>query len=413
MRGPRVPGWLYVLFLALLTTATDEFVIAGVLPRIATDLRLSPSVVGQLVTVFALAYAVGAPTLAVVVARWPRRTVLVCGLAVFVLANVASAIAPSFGVLLAARVGAALAAAVITSAAFGTAAAGAPPGQQGRYLAVTTAGMTVALFTGVPVGTVLGDLVGWRATFWLIAAVGTVTAIGLLMTVPTLPGEAPPATLGQRLAPLRSRAALRLVAVTFLAAGGGLMFYTYLGVYVARTGAGRPLSVVLLVAGVAGLTGALLSGRAVDRLGARFSLRLVLGGHALALLVIAGAGFLGVGGPPGLVMLLVLVALWSMFAWGLTPPVQGSMFVAVGPAAAMPALALNVAGLYLGTSVAGALGGLVLAAADARLIPLLGALFLVCSYLLAAGPPGGRDRGPRPGHQHPDTVVANAGTTRR
>ncbi|MER7080749.1 MFS transporter, partial [Saccharopolyspora kobensis] len=261
---PALPGWLYVLFLALLATATDEFIIAGVLRAIADDLRVSVAAAGQLVTVFAVVYAVGAPTLAVVCERFPRRAVMVGGLGVFVLSNAAAAVAPGYWWLLAARV----AAAVIASAAFATAGAGAPPQQQGRYLAVVTAGMTAALFTGVPLGTWLGGTMGWRATFWLIAAVGAIVMAGVLATAPKVSGgEIAP--LRERLAPLRDPGVLRLVLVTFLAASGGLIFYTYLAAYT-REVAGDSTAALpfpLFVVGVAGLVGALLAGRVTDSWG--------------------------------------------------------------------------------------------------------------------------------------------------
>src|SRR5690242_1168126 len=95
-----LPSWLFVLFLTLLATATDEFIIAGVLKAVASDLNISVSAAGQLVTVFAVVYAIGAPTLAVIFKRFPKRTVMVAGLLVFVLANVAAAVAPGYWFLM-------------------------------------------------------------------------------------------------------------------------------------------------------------------------------------------------------------------------------------------------------------------------------------------------------------------------
>ncbi|OEV11535.1 arabinose ABC transporter permease, partial [Streptomyces nanshensis] len=117
----RLPNWLHILFLTLVATATDEFIIAGLLPRIADDLDVGVPAAGQLVTVFAVVYALGAPTLAVLCERFARRTVTATGLALFVAANIAAALAPGYWWLLAARVAAALCAAVVTAAAFATA----------------------------------------------------------------------------------------------------------------------------------------------------------------------------------------------------------------------------------------------------------------------------------------------------
>ncbi|MGW7276916.1 MFS transporter [Streptomyces sp. NPDC054844] len=387
-KRPALPGWLYVLFLTLLATATDEFIIAGVLPAIAGDLDVGVAAAGQLVTVFAVIYAVGAPTLAVVCERYPRRTVMVSALVVFVLANVAAAVAPGYWWLMAARVAAALGAAVVASAAFATAAAGAPQGEQGRYLGVVTAGMTAALFTGVPLGSWLGGALGWRATFWLIALVGAVAAVGLLVAAPSVPGSEP-APLRERLAPLRNLLVLRLVAVTFLAASGGLMFYTYLAAYTAQvtsTSSGL-LSFLLFVVGIAGLGGALLSGRITDAWGPARSLRLVVGGHALALGLAALLVFSGTDNRFGLAL---VIGCWSLFAWGLTPPVQGSVLKAAGPASGMTALALNISGLYLGTGVAAAVGGVVISTAGTQYVPVAAAALMGLSFVLTLVPAAAR-----------------------
>lgn len=385
MKSTALPGWLYVLFLTLLATATDEFVIAGVLPALADDLEVSVGAAGQLVTVFALIYAVGAPTLSVLCERFAKRTVLVVGLLLFVLANVAAALAPGYWFLMGARVAAALCAAVVASAAFATAAAGAPDGAQGRYLGVVTAGMTAALFSGVPLGSWLGGAFGWRATFWTIAAVGAVAAAGLLATAPAVPGSAP-APLRERLAPLRDRAVLRLVTVTFLAASGGLMFYTYLGTYTAEVAGGSYglLSFALFLVGAAGLIGALLSGRVTDLWGPQRSLRRVLAGHALTLALAAGLIFSGIDNRYALA---AVIACWAVFAWALTPPVQGSILAAAGPAAAMTALSLNISGLYLGTGVAAAVGGALIGTIGIPAVPLAASILMILAFLLSPSGP--------------------------
>lgn len=388
----RPPLWLFVLFVVLLATATDEFIIAGILPAVAEDLGVSVAAAGQLVTVFAVVYAAGAPTMAVALERYPRRTMMVTGLAVFTLANVGAAAAPEYWSLMALRAVAALSAAVVTAAAFATAASRAPEGQQGRYLAVVTAGMTVALITGVPLGAWLGGVVGWRATFLLLAGVGAAAAVGLLLCAPAVPGGEP-APLRDRLRPLATPAVLRCVLITFLAAGGGLMFYSYLSVYAARVASDSHtlLTALLFLVGTAGFLGALLSGRWADSMGPQRALRAVIGGHAVALALLAVLAF---GGPGHPVVLGALVALWGVFAWGLNPPVQGSVLVAAGPGNGMTALAVNIAGLYLGTGVAGALGGVVVELAGAAWLPVASTVLMLASLALTLRP--ARENPPAP-----------------
>ena len=395
MRG--LPGWLLVLFVVLLAAGTDEFVIAGVLPEIGRDLGVPVAVAGQLVTAFAVVYALGAPLLSLVTDRLPRRAVIVAGLALFVLANALAALAPGYPVLLAARVLSAVGAAVVTSTAFAVAAEGAPEGRQGRYLAVVVAGITVALFTGVPLGAWTAGAYGWRSTFWMIAGVGAVAAVAVRLTAPDLPGGAT-APLRERLAPLRSLPVVRLLSMTFLGAVGGLMFYSYLAPYVAsvadRTAReAQPLVVgALFLVGVTGVVGALLGGRAVDAWGPHRTLRRAVGGHVLAMAAAAALGLVaaGTGGGGGggwvLVPLALVVGVWSVLAWSFNPPAQG-VLMSIAPRAAVTAMALNISAMYLGTGVGGALGGAILKVTgdEAAWVPAVATVLLASSYVLARG----------------------------
>ncbi|RRD04276.1 MFS transporter [Arachnia propionica] len=367
------------MFIAALALGTDEFVIAGVLNTVAADLHVTAGAAGQLVTSFALAFALGAPALAVWVDRRPRRVVLLAGLGVFVLTNIGCALAHDMTSLMIVRVLAGLSAAVVSTTAFATAAEGAPEGRQGRYLAVVTTGLTVALFTGVPVGTWLAEVLSWRTTFVLIAAVAASSALIAAATMPRLPGSAP-STLAERFAPLRNPGVLRMVVAVLACGTGGLMFYTYLGPITLHTlGTDAPLPFLLLVVGVVGLGSALLGGRLTDLHGARWARLMILGGHVLALAaltvivqVTAPVWWFG----PGL-------AVWAVFAWALNPPLQAST-IAAAPEAAMTAVSLNVSGLYLGAAAGGALGGFLLDRSSAPVLPAVGVIALGVAWLIAA-----------------------------
>ena len=373
----RRPLWLAALFIAMLALGTDEFVIAGVLGDVAADLGATPGAAGQLVTSFALAFALGAPVLAVWLDRFPRKSVLAGGLTVFVLANLGSAAAPDLGTLMLLRVVAGLSAAAISTTAFAAAAQGAPEGKQGGYLSVVTAGLTVALFTGVPVGTWIAGAWGWRATFAMVALVAAVAAAALL-TMPRLSGSAG-GSLAQRLAPLKNTGVLRMVAAVLLCGTGGLMFYTYLGpIITSLLGSDAVLPVILLVVGLVGVGSALLGGRLTDAWGARSARSAILAGHALALLLVGSLVMLGA---PAWAF-GAAVALWSVFAWALNPPLQAST-IAAAPATAMTAVSLNISGLYLGTALAGALGGLVVDSIGAEAVPFVGAAALIAAWAIA------------------------------
>lgn len=330
-------------------------------------------------TGFAFAFALGAPVLAVWLDRYPRRLVLFGGLAVFVLANIGCALAPDLTTLLVLRIIAGLSAAAVSTTAFATAAEGAPEGKQGTYLSVVTAGLTVALFTGVPVGAWIAGALSWRSTFVLIAIVAALAALIALMTMPRLPGGKP-GTLGQKLAPLRNTGVLRMVVAIFLCGTGGLMFYTYLGPITLHTlGTDTALPILLLVVGLVGVVSALIGGRLTDSYGPRRARLAILGGHALALALVATLVFIGAP----IWLFGIGVGIWSIFAWALNPPMQAST-IAAAPDAAMTAVSLNISGLYLGTAVAGALGGLTLDHLGASAIPVAGVIALAAAWLVAA-----------------------------
>ncbi|GAA5129243.1 hypothetical protein GCM10023320_49440 [Pseudonocardia adelaidensis] len=246
---------------------------------------------------------------------------------------------------------------------------------------MVTAGMTVALLTGVPAGTWFAGAQGWRATFWLLAGLGICVAVGVMLTAPDIPGGEP-ASLANRLGPLRSLPVARLVAATFLCGAGGMMFYSYLAPVTAAlaNGSYQLLSIVLLVVGVVGIGGVVLGGRSTDAWGPRRARQLAIGGHGGALLLVAVFAFRGTRSA---VVFAVLVAVWSVFAWALNPPMQASV-LAAAPHAGMTAMALNISALYLGTGVAGVLGGAIVDLTAANFVPLAGGVLLLIALFFAS-----------------------------
>lgn len=152
---------LLPLALAMFAVGTDGFVIAGLLPQIAADLRVDVAVAGQLVTVFALVFAVSAPILGALTSGVDRRTALFVALGIFVVGNVATAIAPTYETVISARAVTAIGAGGIGAAAFSAAAAIAPEARRGRALAFVMGGLTLAIAFGLPTGTLIGGA-GWR-----------------------------------------------------------------------------------------------------------------------------------------------------------------------------------------------------------------------------------------------------------
>ncbi|GGP04525.1 MFS transporter [Nonomuraea glycinis] len=179
-----MPLPLYLLAVALFAMGTSEFMLAGLLPDIAADIGVPVATAGLLTSAFAIGMVVGAPLMAALARRWPRRSSLLGFLGLFLIAHVLGACTGSFTVLLASRIIAALANAGFLAVALTAATELVPPHRKGRALAVLLAGTTVATIAGVPAGALLGTLIDWRATFWGMAMLCLPSALGVVSGIP-------------------------------------------------------------------------------------------------------------------------------------------------------------------------------------------------------------------------------------
>lgn len=347
--------WLAVAAFAI---GTEAFVIAGLLPVIAADLQVSAGAAGQLVTVYALTYAVGSPILAVAFNNLDRRTLLALALTVFIAANLLAAMATTFVLLLASRMLMAVGAGLCMPTALAVSVAVATPERRGRAIALVTSGLTVATVLGVPFGTLVGNHLGWRNTFVMVAGLGAVALLGLLFGLPRgLPRTT--ATIGQRIAVARRGAVLHALAITILWAVGGFTMFTYLSVPLRELGFGpTEISLALLVFGSAAAIGNLLGGSLADRIGPIPTATLGLIGMILALTLQSAALKFA---PPELARPIVLALLFcqGLSGWGFYTA-QIASIVRIEPDVATIALSLNASAMYLGFAIGGITGAIVL-----------------------------------------------------
>lgn len=382
-RHARYPAWLLALCLASFAAGTDNFVIAGVLPKMASDLDVSEAVAGQLITAFSLTYALSAPLVAVATARLPRRVVLLTALTVFALANVGAAIAPSYWMLLVMRIITAVAGASVMPAAFATAARMAPKDSMGRYLGVITFGQSIALVVGVPIGTALSGSFGWRSTMVFVAVLAVCVLVFLRLFLPPQPG-APALPLRRRLAPLGSRPVLVGLVGTVIGATGNFMTFSYVAPIadaVSHAGAGR-LSVLVAIMGLASAVGAVVGGRLADSWGPGPTIVAALSLQVASTLVLGFCGWRWPGAVSVLVLGLLLAG-WGIFGGALTPPLQARLLSLAGDAG-NEVVALNSSCLFLGISLSGALGGTVLASTGPASVPVAaGAISTLAIVVLA------------------------------
>lgn len=350
-----------VLWLALAAFAigTEAFVIAGILPAIAADLGISLAATGQLVTAYALTYAIGSPILAVAFNNFDRRRLLALALCLFIAGNLLAVVASGFVMLLASRMLMAVGAGLCMPTALGVAVAIASPERRGRAIALVTSGMTAATVLGVPLGTWIGVHFGWRATFVLVAILGAIALAGLLLGLPRgLPRNT--ASLAQRIAVARHGAVLHALAVTMFWAIGGFTVLIYLSVPLQGLGfSPSEIGLALLVFGAAAAIGNMTGGALADRVGPAATVTLGLAIMLLALTLQSVA--LKFGAPEyARPMILVLIFCWGIGGWTFYPG-QVANLVRIEPQASMIALSLNASAMYFGFAIAGALGGVVLA----------------------------------------------------
>ncbi|MGW4355344.1 MFS transporter [Nocardia sp. NPDC004582] len=342
-----------ILALGTFAVGTDSFILAGFLPDMAGTLGVSLASAGLAVTVFAATYALGSPVLATLTARLPRRTLLVTALLVLALANLGSALAPAFWMLVATRIVAALGAAAFTPNAAAVASALVPPQARARALAVVVGGLTVATALGVPLGDLLAERMGWRSALIGVAVACAIAATGVAAWVPALPGN-PMVPLVTRLAVLRDRSVAAVLPLTVLGMGAAYTVYAYAVPALGALGIGSSATAwVLALYGVGAVAGNLSSGYATDRFG---PVPVLTSGYALMAVSLGVMAALAATGARLPVLVGVLALGWGAATWCQTPAQQHRL-IAAAPAESGLVVALNASCIYLGIGAGTLLGG--------------------------------------------------------
>ena len=374
MSGGRANLVLATLFLGMFVLGTAELLVVGVLNVIAADLQVSIPAAGASVTGYALGLAIGGPLLAALTIRLDKRLVLAGALLLFILANLATVLTASYGLFLTARVGTGAFQGLFIAAAFGVGISVVPPERMGRAISVVVSGVTVSAALGVPLGTLAGQLLGWRGSFVAIVVVSVVALIATLAVVPAVPssGGGAGSQAKYAFAP-RVLAVLVLHVLVFAAIYTAL---TYIVPFLETvTGVSGPwISVFLLAYGVATAVGSMSGGRFADRNAAR---TLIVGSigvtAALAVLHLLGA-----------VALLAAVAVLAMglFGMGIAPSLQYRVVSLAGPGGALaqslPASAVNV-GIAFGSFA----GGVAIERSTASSVVLPGLVIAVIAVAVA------------------------------
>lgn len=393
-----MPVALIALTIAAYAIGTTEFVIVGLLPTVASDLDITLPLAGLIVSVYALGVTFGAPVLTALTGRIERKPLMLGLMALFILGNTVSAIAPSYETLLLGRVLAAFAHGVFFSVGATIAADLVPEDRRASAIAMMFMGLTVAIVTGVPLGTLIGQTFGWRATFWAVSALGIVALAALALLLPRHIHKAAPAALIEQLRVLGSGRLLLVFAMTALGYGGTFVAFTFLAPILQEV-TGFPegaVSLILVLYGVAIAIGNIVGGKLANADPVRaltflFALQVIVLllfsvtviSPVVSVLTLAALGFLQFANVPGLQLYVVQLAKQHL------------------PGAVDVASALNIAAFNLGIAIGAWLGGLVV---DSPLglasTPWVGAI-LVAGALALTLLSGALDRR---GHSRPVTA---------
>ncbi|WLG98254.1 MFS transporter [Pseudomonas sp. FP198] len=373
-QGAKLPyGALLALAMTGFICIVTETLPAGLLPEIGDGLSVSPSLAGQMVTVYALGSLLAAIPLTIATQTWRRRTVLLLTVIGFLVFNSITALSSVYWLTLIARFFAGVSAGLAWSLIAGYARRMVVPALQGRALAVAMVGTPIALSLGVPLGTWLGGAIGWRMSFGVMSGLTLVLIAWVLIKVPDYPGQSSSQRLGLRqvLFTPGVRAVLGVVLTWMLAHN---ILYTYIAPFVSGAGLGRHVDLVLLVFGVAALAGIWISGRLVDR-------------HLRAAVLVSLATFAAVAVFLGMFSASAAAICLGVFIWGLTfggaaTLLQTALADAAGEGADV-ALSMNVVVWNSAIAGGGLLGGVLLGQWGVSTFPWILLVLLLASLSLA------------------------------
>ncbi|MFX1736096.1 MFS transporter [Paraburkholderia sp. A1RI_3L] len=344
-----MPLPLLALAVAAFGIGTSEFVIMGLLPDVARDLAVSIPAAGMLVSAYALGVTIGAPIVAIVVANMPRKQALMRLIGIFIVGNLLCAIAPGYAVLMGARIVTAFCHGAFFGIGSVVAAGLVAPNRRAQAIALMFTGLTLANVLGVPLGTALGQLAGWRATFWAVTGIGVAAAIALAVCLPAKI-EMQKASLVHEFTVLKNPQVLMVLGISVLASASLFSVFTYITPILEDVTGFTPhaVTLVLLLFGLGLTVGSTLGGRLADwRLMPSLLTVLVL--IATIETVFAVTMHSAVGA-------MATVFVWGVLAFAIVPPLQ---MLIVDRASHAPNLAstLNQGAFNLGNATGAWLGG--------------------------------------------------------
>ncbi|KLV21860.1 MULTISPECIES: MFS transporter [Bacillus] len=344
---------VYLLALAAFLIGTIEYIITGIIQMVAHDLHVTTSTAGLLVTSLALSAAIGAPIVIALTINMDRRKILTWTLIIFILSNFITSISHSFEMVMITRVLQGISGGTAIVVAMAVATRLVEREKRGTAIGIILMGLSSSLVLGVPIGTFLSSMIGWKALF---AAIGVITLIPLIVVYRRIPSmkEQEPVTLRMQLSILKDKRILLAVAVTLFYVGGYSTLFTYLTPFLQKSAnlSITEISGILLLAGICSFLGSSLGGMSADKKGPIFT---IFSGITLQIMMLMLLAFV----TGNLVVMVAVIMIWMIATWS-TSPAQQLYLVTLVPKSPDIALSVNTSFIQFGFALGSGLGGIVL-----------------------------------------------------
>ncbi|QKN79431.1 MFS transporter [Bacillus pumilus] len=344
---------VYLLALAAFLIGTIEYIITGIIQMVADDLHVTTSAAGLLVTSLALSAAIGAPIVIALTINMDRRKILSWMLIIFILSNFITSVSHSFEMVMMTRILQGISGGTAIVVAMAVATRLVEREKRGTAIGIILMGLSSSLVLGVPIGTFLSSMIGWKALF---ATIGLITLIPLIVVYRRIPSmkEQEPVTLGMQLSILKDKRILLAVAVTLFYVGGYSTLFTYLTPFLQASAnlSITEISGILLLAGICSFLGSSLGGIAADKKGPIFT---IFSGIILQIIMLMLLAFV----TGNLVVMVAVIMIWMIATWS-TSPAQQLYLVTLVPKSPDIALSVNTSFIQFGFALGSGVGGIVL-----------------------------------------------------
>lgn len=368
---------VYILGVAAVTVGLVELIVGGILPIIAADMKVSTGTAGQLISVFALVYAICGPVLLSVTAKFERKKLYLTALGVFIIGNVFTYFSPTFTWMMAARVLTAASASLVIVLSLTITPRLVLPAYRARALGIIFMGISSSLVLGVPIGIVITNILGWRMVFLGIAILATCAFILVVTFIDPLPEE--------RVMPLRTQMKalgnLKIggahLATMFMLAGH-YTFYAYFTPFLETTLhlSQNWISITYFIFGIAAVSGGALGGILADKFGVQRTILFVIGSFSILLFVLPYTTF-------SFPFFLVIMMLWGAFSWALAPP-QQEYIIQTDPETAGIHQSFNNSALQIGIALGSAIGGVAIQKVNSiTSVAHIGAIVVIVAFVCA------------------------------